>query len=551
MRTATRKARNQNRRRNTPDPPRVGTVAFPEHEYSPLPEPRPVSFCTTTRRPTEGQAIATNSKGMVRVVWGENQESDVPKERITWLDEDVVKVFDETEEFTVALTNGWIVRVEYEQWDSGSHGFQFRGAVSPTGFHSDYASDQEIDIREYATRRAQELFENLPKDVDGLFIFDGDRCEILRGKHKGTIEAINGCVFEGRMSFKDYATNRLGQHKPSNLRRVGQGETSLEILGESAPGAVEPEISPPSPPRPLSQQSGVSVRIADILIEPELQMRACFGQSESVQEATVEDYMQVLEGGESLSPVILFQVGDALLLADGFHTLAAHKRLGRQEIEARIIEGTTQDAIWYAIQANAKHGLSMTREDKQRAIIQAVRHFPQKSDREIARAVGCDNKTVGAWRLKLAESEEIPQMQTRVIQRGSQTYEQQHQIGPSLEEVQKLYEPWGEFSATGSRKLPFKFERLGKTCYFKSLLEAVAKQPEICTQPSEDRRQGASSELDGQSPQNGATAPQSQVKGAVPFSYTPSIQPPVTCALCQHRQLIGDGSEYECKAKGP
>ncbi|MGA7936396.1 MAG: hypothetical protein WCA35_22770, partial [Kovacikia sp.] len=42
-----------------------------------------------------------------------------------------------------------------------------------------------------------------------------------------------------------------------------------------------------------------------------------------------------------------------------------------------------------------------------------------------------------------------------------------------------------------------------------------------------------------------------QVKGAVPFSYTPSIQPPVTCALCQHRQLIGDGSEYECKAKGP
>jgi|GEM_PF-6540869 len=50
-------------------------------DYTPLPEPKPCWFKVGDSW-TEGQAIAQNQRGMVRLVWGENRESDIDAERV-------------------------------------------------------------------------------------------------------------------------------------------------------------------------------------------------------------------------------------------------------------------------------------------------------------------------------------------------------------------------------------------------------------------------------------------------------------------------------------
>lgn len=59
-------------------------AATSDHDYIPIP-PRPVRIQPFGKQ-IEGQAIAANKRGMVRVVYGENQESCIPGDKVIWLD---------------------------------------------------------------------------------------------------------------------------------------------------------------------------------------------------------------------------------------------------------------------------------------------------------------------------------------------------------------------------------------------------------------------------------------------------------------------------------
>jgi ParB-like nuclease domain len=48
-------------------------------------------------------------------------------------------------------------------------------------------------------------------------------------------------------------------------------------------------------------------------------------------------------------PVVVFDTGDELLLADGYHRVAAAQQLGRGAIRARVRSGTRQDALAFAV----------------------------------------------------------------------------------------------------------------------------------------------------------------------------------------------------------
>jgi len=95
-------------------------------------------------------------------------------------------------------------------------------------------------------------------------------------------------------------------------------------------------------------------------------------------------------------------------LVDGYHRVAATRQLNRIDvIEAEIIDGTFEDALWQSWAANRSHGLPRTQKEK-RAIVRAVllhAEWSKKSDREIGRHVGCDHKTVAAVRRFIAGGE--------------------------------------------------------------------------------------------------------------------------------------------------
>ena len=78
------------------------------------------------------------------------------------------------------------------------------------------------------------------------------------------------------------------------------------------------------------------LRIAELLanapIDPEAYLDA----------ARVERYARTLD---ALPPVVVVDTPEGLLLADGYHRVAASRRLGLEEVEAEVRTGTRRDAL--------------------------------------------------------------------------------------------------------------------------------------------------------------------------------------------------------------
>lgn len=114
----------------------------------------------------------------------------------------------------------------------------------------------------------------------------------------------------------------------------------------------------------------------------------------------VEDYAEAMKDGAKFPPVVVYYDGESYWLADGFHRLNAHLKLGRKRIEAEIRSGTVRDAILCAVGANASHGKRRSLDDKRRAVEQLLRdeEWGQWSDREIACRCAVTHPFVGKIR---------------------------------------------------------------------------------------------------------------------------------------------------------
>ncbi|MDQ3863490.1 MAG: hypothetical protein M3317_08330 [Actinomycetota bacterium] len=92
------------------------------------------------------------------------------------------------------------------------------------------------------------------------------------------------------------------------------------------------------------------LRIADLLtnapIDPEAHLDA----------ARVERYSKTLD---AVPPVVVFDTPEGLLLADGYHRVAAARRQGSETVEAEVRSGSRHDALQYAAAVGAaQRGLS-------------------------------------------------------------------------------------------------------------------------------------------------------------------------------------------------
>lgn len=140
----------------------------------------------------------------------------------------------------------------------------------------------------------------------------------------------------------------------------------------------------------------------------------------------ISEYWEAMQRGDMFPPIKLTYDGQSYWLTDGFHRVAAAKRLSLLNIDADVTSGTLQDAQWRSLSVNQTHGLRRTTADKQRAIEAALRHpnGAGKSDRSIAEYLGVDHKTVAKVRIELAVSGEIPQIGNREVVRNGTTYTQ-------------------------------------------------------------------------------------------------------------------------------
>jgi hypothetical protein len=135
----------------------------------------------------------------------------------------------------------------------------------------------------------------------------------------------------------------------------------------------------------------------------------------ALDERYIADLVEVLTNGGSLPPVDVTYDGVQYWLHDGFHRWEAHCQAERDEIDAVVHQGDLQAAQWQSYAANQAHGLRRTREDRERAIRAALKHpaGQQLSNREIAKHLGVDDKTIGKYRQEMEQAAQIPQVRER------------------------------------------------------------------------------------------------------------------------------------------
>lgn len=112
-------------------------------------------------------------------------------------------------------------------------------------------------------------------------------------------------------------------------------------------------------------------------------------------DAVVTEYAEAMKKpGNKFPPIIVYDTQDPvqpkrnespLLLADGFHRLAAARRNESSHIQAEVWKGTREDAIKHALKANTTHGIRRTNDDKRRAVEIALKEWPDLSSAAIAR----------------------------------------------------------------------------------------------------------------------------------------------------------------------
>lgn len=147
------------------------------------------------------------------------------------------------------------------------------------------------------------------------------------------------------------------------------------------------------------------VRIAHITKDYALQVRA------RLSEAQIKRYAEVMRNGNPMPPIKLAQVGDMLLLIDGWHRLAAMELLEWPEAEAEIVEATKKEAMWLAASANLQHGVPLKASEIRqvfKAYVKAGQHRKSdgelKSYREIAKELSKPHTTIRNWMIRFFPS---------------------------------------------------------------------------------------------------------------------------------------------------
>ena len=142
----------------------------------------------------------------------------------------------------------------------------------------------------------------------------------------------------------------------------------------------------------------------DKIIIPQGLLPRIFG----VNEEKVEEYAEAIENGAEFPPIKVWKKPDGTYqVIDGVHRISAYRKLGRQYIEAEIVEDI-QDEVDFmerAIQENLKHGLPLSREDKREDARRL--YLKGRKPEDIARLFKVSLRTVYNWIGDLKEEEKL------------------------------------------------------------------------------------------------------------------------------------------------
>ena len=138
----------------------------------------------------------------------------------------------------------------------------------------------------------------------------------------------------------------------------------------------------------------------------------CGTQSRDANDQEHIDYLaEQIQSGETLPPVTVVHDGLEYYLADGFHRVHAHIKLGKASINCDVVTGTLRHAIDLSGMANKTHGLNRSHATKRKQTLIYLEDFEwsELSDRVIAKKVGVSHPFVAGLRAELSGDVKKPQ----------------------------------------------------------------------------------------------------------------------------------------------
>jgi hypothetical protein len=143
-----------------------------------------------------------------------------------------------------------------------------------------------------------------------------------------------------------------------------------------------------------------NILLKNITVNPQFQVRAKLNMD------AVKDYTTAYQDKVELPPITVIRntASGTSWVVDGFHRIEARKAAGFDSISCEVIEGTSEDALRYALEtANSANGMRYTSKDKRKRVTLFLSNpnWIGKSDAAIAKACCVDPKTIAKVRKDL------------------------------------------------------------------------------------------------------------------------------------------------------
>ncbi len=143
-----------------------------------------------------------------------------------------------------------------------------------------------------------------------------------------------------------------------------------------------------------------SLRLNQVVVDDDIQPRA-----KGLDQKHVDELADALRDGKKLPPVVVYDVGDAFLLSEGFHRHAAYTQAKKTHIPCEVRAGTREECKLNALASNQGHGLKRTNADKLRALVEVAAMQPKWSDGKIADFIGVSRNFVNENRPQLSSDD--------------------------------------------------------------------------------------------------------------------------------------------------
>lgn len=161
--------------------------------------------------------------------------------------------------------------------------------------------------------------------------------------------------------------------------------------GPSSEKKNDSNAYPEQPNWPLSDI--VELDISKISKDPRFVFR------EKLNDEKLKEYAKICAEAKNKNepfpfpPSVVFKIGGKIVRLSGNHRLTVAEATDWTSVPVRFFEGDLKDALRFGLSDN-RHGAALTRGDKRVSIELALKKKLYKSNRELARAIGCDEKYV-------------------------------------------------------------------------------------------------------------------------------------------------------------